>query len=670
MTFSLNLLAILLTVATGAGVLSANPSRAINRAFAGFSAYVVIWLFGLARLTTPNLPNPIAWLHFNNAIGAFFPWLLWILKNCAAGEELTWSRMSRGWPWFVSGILLTILVYSPYFIPPGSTKEKPLYAWGSSAYVLVTSAEYLIILVQTTIDLRKLQGINRVELQTLLLGGTAAGLFGSLLSEIAHFAGSSNIQRSLLPLLIVAFYAATAFGITTRKVFDAKHLFQEGLRRIGFMSMAAAVLSFGIYYGLQHSSAPAVIILCTGAMAYIFHKMDSRLGRTSLLGGSADVAIARNAILTASREAVDVTRLQENFTAILTNWARAEHSYIFQLNPNGYSSGLLQLEAESMLLSVLRSEGWATPESLQRQRGTRSRDELARYMKQHRLGVLAVGPHGEADYPLILGIGVRHDRRPFIWPEIQLLQEWLAVMEGAFSRVVLSQHARDAEQLATAGLLGASLAHEIRNPLVSIKLIVQSAAVRYNDPSFRRLLVELIPGEIERIEGLVTGLMDLGRPHHAKFEPVHLNEVVRDSYQLVQAKAEAAAVTVHCRTDATYDNLSGDKAGLKQVVLNLVMNAIEAVTLVPGLREVSMRTAGDGKSVVLDIADNGPGIPPEIRQRLFRPFTTMNKTTGMGLGLAITAEIVRSHRGTITFLDEERAGTTFRVTLPCQQPSS
>lgn len=243
-------------------------------------------------------------------------------------------------------------------------------------------------------------------------------------------------------------------------------------------------------------------------------------------------------------------------------------------------------------------------------------------------------------------------------------------MEGAFSRAALSQHARDAEQLVTAGQLGANLAHEIRNPLVTIKLIVQSAKDRFYEPDFRRLFIDIVPGELERIEGLVDGLLDLGKPRHPKFERVRVNEIISNSLKLVQSKADKEKVTLSCSLDANPDEMSADNASLRQVILNLLMNAIEAVSSVDWAREVAVRTSRGTNSLVMEVADNGPGVPMDVRQRLFRPFATSNKTSGIGLGLAITAEIVRSHHGQIVLLDDGRAGTTFRVTLPCQQPSS
>ena len=163
--------------------------------------------------------------------------------------------------------------------------------------------------------------------------------------------------------------------------------------------------------------------------------------------------------------------------------------------------------------------------------------------------------------------------------------------------------------------------------------------------------------------------MDLGRPQYPHFESVPLNEVVETSVKLVRPKALDESVVLTCVLEANPDEINADRASMRQVILNLVMNAIQAVTANTGGREVRVRTSFDAGKVVLEVADNGPGMPEDMRERLFQPFTTSNKTSGMGLGLAITADLVKLHHGQIVLVEGAKVGTTFRVTLPCQQPS-
>ena len=109
--------------------------------------------------------------------------------------------------------------------------------------------------------------------------------------------------------------------------------------------------------------------------------------------------------------------------------------------------------------------------------------------------------------------------------------------------------------------------------------------------------------------------------------------------KLVRPKALDESVELNCDLGASPDEITADRASIRQVILNLVMNAIQAVSTIDTKREVSVRTSGGTESVILEVSDNGPGMPDEVRSRLFQPFTTSNKTSGIGLGLAITADL-------------------------------
>jgi signal transduction histidine kinase len=386
------------------------------------------------------------------------------------------------------------------------------------------------------------------------------------------------------------------------------------------------------------------------------------------MGGDREAEAIRTAILAAGRDEFDRNTLVRRFGRILGDWGGAEHAYFLNGEKDTFTCGTFTMEAGSPAGAELLLAKWATPESLQRQRDSGGRRELLKLMRDQKLGVMICAPSDEGLAPFIIALETRRTRAPVTWSEVKLLQEWTAVIENILSRINLTQHARESEQLRTAGLLGASLAHEIRNPLVTLKTIAQSASTRFNDPEFRRLLIDLVPAEIERIEGLVSGLMDLGRPQHPHFERFRLNEIVETSVKLVRPKAQDESVALSCALRANPDVVNADRASIRQVILNLVMNAIQAVSVIEGKREVSVRTSGGNGSVVLEVRDNGPGMPPEVRERLFQPFTTSNKTSGIGLGLAITADLVKLHHGQIALVDAGEVGTTFRVTLPCRQP--
>jgi signal transduction histidine kinase len=312
---------------------------------------------------------------------------------------------------------------------------------------------------------------------------------------------------------------------------------------------------------------------------------------------------------------------------------------------------------------------WATPERLARERSTPERRQLNEFLTARKLGVLVI-EEGPA-FTVLVGVGVPASRRPFTYPQVTQLIELASIIESALERAHFSEKAQHTEQLATVGLLGASLAHEIRNPLVSIKTFVQLLPTHHHDPAFREKFFRLIGDEVGRIDQLTEQLLDLASPRTYASQMVELHPLLRSSLELVASKAAHKNVQLLTEFHAAPDRAFTDASAAKQVVLNLCFNAIQAVEIHPAdQRWVKIATRNTSTGVEMAVADNGPGISPELRPRLFHPFQT-TKTKGFGLGLAICSDILANLNASIT-VDPPAPGhgATFRVTFPCQPSSS
>jgi len=221
------------------------------------------------------------------------------------------------------------------------------------------------------------------------------------------------------------------------------------------------------------------------------------------------------------------------------------------------------------------------------------------------------------------------------------------------------------EQLATVGLLGASLAHEIRNPLVSVKAIVQLLPTRYQEAEFRDKFFRLISDEVVRIDRLTEQLLDLASPRVYTARPIELHSLLKSSLELVGPRATDKNVQVISEFNAVPDTAFTDPAAVTQALLNLCFNAIQALDTRQKGRWVKVSTRNTEKGIELAVSDNGPGITPEMRIRLFKPFQT-TKSSGFGLGLTVCRDILASLKAPIT-VDKPTPGNgaTFRITFPC-----
>jgi signal transduction histidine kinase len=227
----------------------------------------------------------------------------------------------------------------------------------------------------------------------------------------------------------------------------------------------------------------------------------------------------------------------------------------------------------------------------------------------------------------------------------------------------LHQVVAHADRLAAIGTLAAGVAHEIRNPLVSVRTFIQLLPERLADEEFRTGFRELALTEIERICGLINDLLSFARPAPEQREPTDLPELVGQITHLLEAEARKQDVVVVCRTEPELPLVTVDEAQVKQVVLNVLLNAMQASGS-GGRVEIRIGQAhDDGHWCVLTVADSGSGIPPEHAERIFDPFFT-TKDSGSGLGLFIAHQIVAGHGGYICTAPRTGGGTEFSIHLP------
>jgi signal transduction histidine kinase len=236
-----------------------------------------------------------------------------------------------------------------------------------------------------------------------------------------------------------------------------------------------------------------------------------------------------------------------------------------------------------------------------------------------------------------------------------------------------------AEQLASVGQLAAGLAHELRNPLTSMKILVQSAAARLDSPELRGRDLVVLEEEITRLQGSIQNFLDFARPPQPQKRPVEVRGVVEQTVCLVSGRAEHQSVRLECELPDEPVVVEADMGQLRQVLLNLLLNALDAV---PGggrvrvqvrLGEVPDKQAKPpmtpGRALRTDqwltirVADDGCGLPADLGERIFEPFVS-TKDTGTGLGLPICKRIVEAHGGAIAAVDQANGGAVFTVRLP------
>ena len=272
---------------------------------------------------------------------------------------------------------------------------------------------------------------------------------------------------------------------------------------------------------------------------------------------------------------------------------------------------------------------------------------------------------------------VRDDRLQdaFSREEVQLLAGLAAQVAVTIENSELYQQMKEKDRLAALGEMAAGLAHEIRNPLGSIKASAQYLTETGRDPAEGHEFLDIIVDEVDRLNRVVGSFLDYARPAHTDPDPIFVNSAVQRTLQLLRPACDAANVALHVTIDHDLPRVRIDIEHLRQVLINLVQNAVQAMTnggdiFVETRTQDRFRIGGGAyRWVQISVRDTGPGIAPAMVANLFVPFVT-TKQQGTGLGLAISQRIVSEAGGRIDVRSRQGFGTTFVVLLPAEEPEA
>ncbi len=239
----------------------------------------------------------------------------------------------------------------------------------------------------------------------------------------------------------------------------------------------------------------------------------------------------------------------------------------------------------------------------------------------------------------------------------------------------LEEQVRRTDQLSSVGTLAAGMAHEIKNPLVTIKTFSQLLPKRYNDEDFRHDFSSLVAHEVSRIDGIVNELLSFSKPAKPHLIPMKLQDTIAQTLKLTHEQRALNHIDLTTKYNASNDEIFGDAKLLSQALINLKLNAIEAIgeggNITIGTINCNYRFASPDsrerattkKCIRLQITDTGKGIERDKLQKIFDPFFT-SKSEGTGMGLSVAHGIISEHHGVIEVESEPGRGTTFYVYIP------
>jgi signal transduction histidine kinase len=245
---------------------------------------------------------------------------------------------------------------------------------------------------------------------------------------------------------------------------------------------------------------------------------------------------------------------------------------------------------------------------------------------------------------------------------IAIIRDLTESVKAEHSRIAMAREteALRSQQMATLAQLATGVAHEIRNPLTSIKMLIQVNRTKFAEEGLPTDDLELVEQEIRRMERSVNSLLDYARPEATELKTFAIQDAIRRTVQLIDGRCQKQDVELVVESTESPVFIVGDAAQIQQLLLNLTLNALDAM---PGGGRLKLSVTSTDQRVAVSICDSGAGISEAVLGKLFTPFVT-TKANGVGLGLGICRRIAEVHHGKLTGTNRGSGGARFELTLP------
>jgi signal transduction histidine kinase len=677
-----------------AAVWRSQPSGPANRAFTYLALTLGVWTLSndlVARYA--GTPWGIVWARTAFCSASLLP--LWCFAFVSVFPRPT-PPVSRRMRWAMTACAIASCAISltPLVARTTSSLDRGLHvAYGPlyplfGSYLVVSLACSLLLLSR---KLRLLTGVERLQVQFVLFGigvAAAGGSITNLLIPLVFRTSRLNVYGPIFGVVLVAFLA---HAIVRYRLLNIRLVVRRSVTEVGASIIAgtafvgvAGIASWAL--ALELKALPIELAL---VMALLLAQAFSPLRRVVQAGldhyffrARYDYAAALREISRAMSDMNELGRLFEYTCRAVCDTVHAEQVALYVKDAGGPDYRLeSSWGSEGQRLPGGIAESSRLVQSLHhsRQRFLVAADFRRRDNGQpvesddvHGLGIECILPvlvHGQLGG--FYALGSKRSGDPYFTEDIDLISA-IASQVGIAIKLhvqigLAEAERRRAERLVSFGALARGLAHEIKNPLVAIRTFAELLPERADDEEFRDSFSKIVVQEIRRIDDLVARLRGFPGPAPPRFQEVDLTHVLRETLSLLRGEIQRSRIRV-TTTRPSMPAILGDPSQLTQLLLNILMNALEAVDE-GGHITIRFAHLVEQHRVQLEIADSGPGVPGELLPKIFEAFVT-TKPEGSGLGLAICRGITDAHHAFIR-AENNPTGRGLKVVLefPIAEPA-
>jgi signal transduction histidine kinase len=597
---------------------------------------------------------------------------------------------------YVISTILLIFNFTPFFVkdvvPKGSFNYASVPGIVFPFFVLYFFLIFVYSLYSIIKEFKNSIGIKRNQLK-FIIWGTVIGFSGGstnflLVFDIIRFPPIGNYFITLY--LFITFYA-----IIKHRLMDINIVFKKGTT-YGLLMLLLFIPSFllillGQKIFLKEMNAPfsVFVFLILLLAAILFSKIKPRTEKAVeqlLFKKYYDYHETLGMFSKAIVSILDLQPLSKRIIETIAQTMGVEKASLFLLNEEKGGYDLYESRNIKIPAVPILPKRDPLPHYLEKLGEIIIREELTKGANIPELDSIVhqmSSLDAEVSIPLvskgrltgIINLSYKFNRDIYSHEDIELLSTLANQMAIAIENARLYEdlkrsksYIRRADRLASLGTLSAGLAHEIRNPLVAIKTFTQLLPERLKDEEFLNYFTNIASGEVDRISLLINELLNFARPYEPKLEFEDINNVLDGIVLLVSTETKRKQINVIKSFSANLPPVQIDREQIKQVFLNILLNAIEAT---PEDGSITVKTRsfmkpGGEPYIQIEFTDTGCGIPREKLEEIFNPFFT-TKSGGSGLGLSISHQIVEDHKGYIHVESQLSKGSSFFINLPLTQ---
>ena len=593
-------------------------------------------------------------------------------------------------------LLFLILSFTDQIVSSLGSGPK-MYNYGPiyPAFSIYLTGYILLGFIYLVGSYRKSLGLERLQIKYCLLGMLFTSSLGLINNLFLPMAGVSRFNW-LGPTFTVIMVGFTTYSILKHRLMDINIVLKKGTTYVLLIlllfvpSILLTLLGQKIFFNKISYLFSLIITLLLLLVSILFYRIKPQTEKAVEQFLFKDKYDYRETLGTFSKAMVTILDLQSLSKRIIETISQTmgvEKASLFLWNEERGGYSLFESKNIKMTASTpLLSKNDPLPHYLEKIGEIIIREELAKGVNISELNEVLKKMsflESEVSIPLvskgtligIINLGYKFNKDIYSHEDIELLstlanQTTIAVENARLYEDLKKSksYIRRADRLASLGTLTAGLAHEIRNPLVAIKTLTQLLPERLDDEEFRNQFLQIAAGEVDRISSLVNELLDFARPSDPKLEQEDINTVLDGMILLISTETKKKQINIIKNYAPDLPLVQIDREQIKQVFLNVLLNGIEA-TSENGKIMVQTRSfikPGGDPYIQVEVSDTGCGIPPDYIEDIFNPFFT-TKSTGSGLGLSISNQIIQDHKGYIVVESQVGKGSSFFINLPVNQ---